>query len=71
MAVDFVVLVLPDGAAALAAVLGDGHRPVLVRHGAVGALHQLRVTARAAPVLLHPGAGLAHFWGNHGLGPWG
>jgi hypothetical protein len=71
VAVDFVVLVFPDRAAAFAAVLGDGDGTVLVLHGAVGTLHELGVAFGAAPVLLHAGAGLAQlrfracwFWGG-------
>ena len=60
VAVDLVVFVVPDRAAALALVAGDGDLPVLVRYRAVGALHQFGVTPGAAPVLLYAGAGVAH-----------
>lgn len=59
VAVDFVVFVFPNRAAAFAAVFGDGDGAVLVLHGAVGALHEFGVAFGAAPVLLHAGAGLA------------
>ena len=69
--VDLVVLVFPYRAAALAAVLSNGHRAMFVRHHAVRALHQLGVTLRTPPVLLHVDAGFALFWGDDRFGPWG
>lgn len=71
MPVDLVVLVLPNRSATLAAVFGDSHRAMFVRHRAVRALHELGVTLGAPPVLLHAGAGLAHLGGDGGLGAWG
>ena len=56
MQAGLVVLVFPAGAAAVAAVIGDGDQAMAARLVAVVALHQLGVTGGLAPIALDAGA---------------
>ena len=56
MQAGFVIFIFPAGAAAVAAVIGDGHQAVAARLVAVVALHQLGVAGGLAPVALDAGA---------------
>ena len=60
----FVVFILPGGAAAVAAVAGDGDQAVRPLFLTIASLHQLRVSGRATPGALNAGAGVAkrHFF---------
>ena len=63
MQIDLVVLIVPDRAAAVAHIAGDGDGAVGSGLFSVDALHQLGVAGGAAPVLLNTGARFAQLLG--------